>query len=183
MMFQATPSVAKRNVRIMTCSGKGPLNRKGKAASTIPTPKAVATPLPATETLRAEPDDEQVEQEDDRVLVGGVEEVAAQRLHQTDQDPGDERARDAAESAQRDDGEGDGPEEAAHLRIDIVIHREEAACDPDQRGADAERERVDAVGVDPHEQRRVAVHLGGEDGLARPRPVQEEGETARDDDG
>src|ERR1700738_3032655 len=140
MMFQATPSAANRNVRIMTCNGNGPVITNGKATSARPTAAAVA--LPATKTLGAEPDDQQVEQEDDRVLIGGIEEVSAQGLHQADQDPGDECARDAAESAQRDDGKREGAEEAADLRIDIVIHGEKAAGDSDQRRTDAERERI-----------------------------------------
>src|SRR4051794_41096429 len=181
MMFQATPSVAYMKTRISTWSGNGPVKTKGKAIRSAATTPAMARSLPATEALGLEPDDEEIEHEDDGVLVGRVEEVAAQRLHQPDQDAGDERAGDAAEPAQRDDGEGDEAEEAADAGIDIVIHGEKSARDADQRGADAEREGIDPLDVDPHEQRGAAVHLGGEDGLAGLAPVQEEHQHRGDD--
>src|SRR3954453_13692448 len=114
MMFQATPSVAYMKTRISTWSGNGPVKTKGKAIRSAATTAAMARPLAATEALGLEPDDEEIEQEDDGVLVGRIEEVTAQRLHEADQDSGDEGARDAAEAAQRHDGKRDEPEETAH---------------------------------------------------------------------
>src|SRR5690242_4537560 len=103
MMFHATARVANMNVRIITWSGNGPVKTNGNATSATPTPAnsdaiSRGEPMrsPAEQALRPDPDGEQVEEEDDRVLVGGVEEVAAQRLHEPDEDPGDERAGDAA---------------------------------------------------------------------------------------
>src|SRR5208337_2362889 len=118
--------------------------------------------LPPQKTLRSYPDCDEIYHEDNSVLVRWVKKEAAQCLGQPYEDPGDESPLDAAEPAKGHDAKGYSTEQAAYLRIDIVIGGEKRPGHTDQRRTDSERKRVDALGVDPHQQGRLTVHLRSE---------------------
>ena len=129
--------------------------------------------LPSQKALRPDPHGYQVDHKDDRILVSGVEKVTPECLDETDEYPGYKGALDAPESAKGDDGKGDETKGASYLRINVVVGRQEGACNPHQGRADTERERVDTVGVDTHEECCLPVHLRREDCLSRPGLLQE----------
>ncbi len=123
--------------------------------------------------MRPDPDRDQVHGENDGQLVGRVENISAQGLDHPHQDARDESPLHAAEPPQGHDAETDQAEGSTHEGVDVVMGRQEGAGHPYQGRADAEGQRVDALGVDAHDDGRLPIHLHRQNGLAGPGVAQE----------
>src|SRR5215510_1938097 len=154
-----------------------------RGAEERPRPVCESCPSHAEEPGRAEEENEEEDDEADGVLVGDGDVDGAQRLHEPQQDPARNGARDGSEPAEHHDDEALGDEELAHRGIEIKGWGEEHASGARERAAEAEGDHGDAVDVDPHEGGRLGILAGGADGAAGIRPREEEIEADRDDDG
>src|SRR5215475_11522572 len=154
-----------------------------REAGERPRPVCESCPPHAEEPRRSEQENEKEDDEADGVLVGDGDVDGAQRLHEPQQDPARNGARDGSEPAEHHDDEALGDEELAYRGIEIKGWGEEHASGARERAAEAEGEHGDAVDVDPHEGGRLRILAGGADGAAGIRPREEEIEADGDDDG
>jgi hypothetical protein len=110
-----------------------------------------------TKALRPEPEETQEQRIHHDVLVDGADPVGRHRLDHADQKPRDQRARHAAETAERHRDEGDDAQRLADGRRDVEECRDQRARQSGCAGCDRPGDRLHAVGANAHQLRRGSI--------------------------
>src|SRR6266542_4600806 len=106
---------------------------------------------PSEQSFGQEDQDEDEDDETEGVLVAEADVDRAERLGETEDEASEDGSRDVPHSAQDRDDEGLGRERAADLRVEVVDGVQQRSGSSDERGAEAEGDVGDLLGVDPHE--------------------------------
>src|SRR2546429_4595389 len=131
-------------------------------AATAPTASASRPTLePSEEALRPEQSDQQIRREHEGVLERRRQVDDGDALDHADDEGGQQRAENAAEPAEGDDGVREHGELQPDLRIDGEEVDEDGAGDGDEGGAEAPGDREHALGSDADEAGRAAILAGG----------------------
>ena len=131
-------------------------------------------PCAGEQAVRPQHEHDDQQQEREQIAVAGAEHGDAVALDQSEQQAADHRAGHIAGAA--DDFGDDALERRlqAHRGVDlVVVHADQQAGDAAKRSRNAEHRLIDAVDVDAHLHRGVAVLRGGADGPAELAVAQE----------
>jgi hypothetical protein len=120
--------------------------------------------LPSENALGPQEDEGEVEPEHGHVFEDRCDVVAAQGLHDADEERRHQRPGDAAEAAHGHADKGDQAEHGADLRVHGQVRGHDAPGNADGGPADAENQQIDPLRVDAHQLRGLLVHGGGLDG-------------------
>src|SRR5438128_6925389 len=144
-------------------------------AATAPKARASRPTLePSEEALRPEQSDQQIRREHEGVLERRRQVDDGHALDHADDEGGQQRAEDAAEPAEGDDGVREHGELQPDLRIDGEEVDEDGAGDGDEGGAEAPRDGEHALRPDADETGRVAILAGGLQRQPELRPLDQQ---------
>src|SRR5947209_1812506 len=144
-------------------------------AATTPTASASRPTLePSEEAVRPEQSDQQIRREHEGVLERRRQVDDGHALDHADDEGGEQRAEDAAEPAEGDDGVREHGELQPDLRIDGEEVDEAGAGDGDEGGPEAPRDGEHTLRRDADETGRIAILAGGLQRQPELRPLDQQ---------